>query len=52
MKKIIAVFALALAVLVSAPLASAQEPGKVYRIGFITAGSPVRTFKLWLAAFL
>ena len=35
MKKKIAVFALALAVLVSAPLAHAQKPGKVYRIGYL-----------------
>ncbi len=50
MKKIIAVFALALAVLVSVPMAHAQK-GKVYRIGFLTTGSPVRTFKLRMAAF-
>ena len=35
MKKIIAVFALALTVLVSVPLAEAQKPGQVYRIGFL-----------------
>ncbi|MCH7571224.1 MAG: ABC transporter substrate-binding protein [Deltaproteobacteria bacterium] len=31
--------------------AQAQQAGKVYRIGFLTTGSPNRTFKLWMAAF-
>ena len=39
MKKIIAVFALVLTVLVSAPLAEAQKPRKVYRIGYLSAQS-------------
>ncbi len=50
MKKIIVVFALACTVLISAPLADAQK-GKVWRVGFLTTGSPVRTFKLFMAAF-
>jgi len=38
--------------LLAGPLpAEAQQPGKVYRIGFLTPGSPVRGFKRWLAAF-
>jgi len=41
MKKIIAVFALVLTVLVSAPLAEAQK-GKVPRIGFLGNSSPAR----------
>ncbi len=31
--------------------AQAQQAGKVYRIGFLTTGSPNRTFKLRMAAF-
>ncbi len=31
--------------------AQAQQAGKVYRIGFLTMGSPNRTFKLRMAAF-
>ncbi len=50
MKKMIAVFALVLAVLVSLHPAHAQK-GKVWRIGFLTTGSPVRTFKLRMIAF-
>lgn len=38
--------------LLAAPLPTeAQQAGKVYRIGFLTTGSPNRTFKLWMAAF-
>jgi putative ABC transport system substrate-binding protein len=50
-KKIIAVFALALAVLVAASPVHAQQKEKVWRIGFLTTGSPVRTFKIRMAAF-
>ncbi len=39
MKKTIAVFALALTVLVSSSLADAQKAGKVYRIGYLSAQS-------------
>jgi len=49
MKKIIAVFVIALTVLVSASLAHAQK-GRVYRIGFLTTGSPV-PFKPRMAVF-
>ncbi len=38
--------------LLAGPLhAEAQQAGKVYRVGFLTTGSPVRTFKLRMAAF-
>ena len=38
--------------LLAAPLpAEAQQAGKVYRVGFLTTGSPNRTFKLRMAAF-
>ncbi len=38
--------------LLAGPLAAeAQQAGKVYRIGFLTPGSPVKSFKLRLTAF-
>ncbi len=38
--------------LLAGPLPTeAQKAGKVYRIGFLTTGSPDRTFKLRMAAF-
>jgi len=38
--------------LLAGPLPTeAQQAGKVYRIGFLTTGSPNRTFKLRMAAF-
>ncbi len=49
MKKIIAVFALALAVLVSTPLAHAQK-GKVWRIGYLNSGT-ARNNKRLVASF-
>ncbi len=49
MKKIIAVFALALAVLASVSLVGAQQ-GKVYRIGFLAVGQ-TRIYTSYLAAF-
>ncbi len=42
---------LVLGLLAGPLLAEAQLAGKVYRIGFLTTGSPNRTFKLWMAAF-
>jgi putative ABC transport system substrate-binding protein len=42
---------LALGLLVGPLLTEAQQAGKVYRVGFLTTGSPVRTFKLRMAAF-
>ena len=50
MQKMIAFFATALAILLSTYPATAQEAGKVYRIGFLTSGS-VEPFKDWLPAF-
>ncbi len=53
MKRIFAVFAMTLAILVSAYPAHAQPAGpagKVYRIGYLTAGS-AKAFKQRLAAF-
>ena len=40
----------AFAILFSGHMAAAQQAGKVYRIGFLTASS-VKPFKHWLAAF-
>ena len=51
MSKTIALFAMALAILTSGHPAEAQQAGKVYRIGFLTPGSPVKSFKLRLTAF-
>ena len=49
MKKIIAVFALALAVLVSAPVVHAQK-GKVYRIGYLSRTS-AKTYRRQVTSF-
>ncbi len=46
----IAVYVVAFAVLASADPATAQQAGKVYRIGFLTSGSG-QFFKDWLSAF-
>ncbi len=51
MRKTVAVFVMALALLAAAHPAEAQQAGKVYRIGFLTGASPGGTFKLRLAAF-
>ena len=51
MTRKIAGLATALAVFVALAPAAAQAPGKVYRIGFLTSGSPVITFKVRMAAF-
>ncbi len=50
MNKIIAVFAIVLALLAAAQPAASQQAGKVYRIGFITRGS-ADAYKPWLTAF-
>jgi putative ABC transport system substrate-binding protein len=49
-KKVIAVFALALAILVSAPPAHAQKPEKIPRIGLLGQGRPSR-YSAWFKAF-
>ncbi len=50
MRKIIAVFATALAILLSTYPATAQEPGKVYRIGFLMSVS-VAAVPMFVNAF-
>ncbi len=50
MRKTVAVFVMALALLAAAQPATAQQAGKVYRIGFLTSGS-APPFKSRLAAF-
>jgi putative ABC transport system substrate-binding protein len=51
MRRKIAFFITAFAVLFSVHMAAAQQAGKVYRIGFLTAASPVKAFKARMAAF-
>ena len=51
MRKRIFIHVLAIVILASVHVAEAQQAGKVYRIGFLTMGSPNRTFKLRMAAF-
>ena len=50
MRKTLAVFVMALAILAALHPAAAQRAGKVYRIGFITRGS-ADAYKPWLTAF-
>ena len=51
MVKQIVILLTTFAFLAAAQPVTAQQTGKVYRIGFLTAGSPVKTFKARMAAF-
>ncbi len=51
MTRKLALLVAALAVLLSATPATAQQTGKVWRIGFLTAGAPNKTFQVRMAAF-
>ena len=51
MTRKITILVAAFAVLVATIPAAAQQAGKVYRIGFLTGASPVKTFKARMAAF-
>ncbi len=50
MRKTLAVFVMALAILAALHPAAAQQAGKVYRIGFLTRGT-ADAYKPWLTAF-
>ena len=51
MTRMIAFLAATLVILASALPATAQQSEKVYRIGFLTAASPLKAFKARMAAF-
>ena len=51
MTRMIAFLVTIFTILVSAIPVEAQEPGKVYRIGYLTVGAPNKTFQVRMAAF-
>jgi putative ABC transport system substrate-binding protein len=51
MMRIFTVFVSVFAILVAVHPATAQQAGKLYRIGFLTAASPVKAFQERMAAF-